>query len=75
MILRKFRKIFQKNFGFWGCDGTSNLFVERFHTFPNVLLLDSDRTSQALQFLPDDGLAVAWCQKLLRNYEKFITKS
>ena len=74
-ILRKLRKNFQKFFGFLGGDGLSNRFFERCTTLHNFWRLDSDRISWGLQFEPFDELAVDCGQKLLRNYENFMTKS
>ena len=67
---------FSKNLSdFWGGDGLSNRFFERFPTFPNFFRVKSDRLSFALQFKPYDDLTVDYAQKLLRNYEKITTKS
>ena len=74
-IRSKSENFFKKISDFGGGDGLSNRFFERFHTFPYFLRLDSDRTGQGLQFAPYDSLGVDWGQKLLRNYEKFMTKS
>ena len=64
MILRKFEKK-SKNFSdFRGGDAPSSRFFERASTFSNFLRLDSDRTSQGLQFALYDGLKVAKAQKL-----------
>ena len=59
MILRKFRKIFEKKNDFWGGDGPSNRFFERSPTLPNFWRLDPDRTGQGLQFAPSGVLRVA----------------
>ena len=59
---------------FRGGDGPSSRFFERAPTFTNFLRLDSDRTSQGLQFSPYDAHSVVLAQKLLRNYEKITTK-
>ena len=68
-------KFSKKTSDFGGGDGTLNRFFERASTFINFLRLDSDRAGQGLQFAPYDSLGVDWGQKLLRNYEKFMTKS
>ena len=68
-------KNLKKNPDFWGGDGPSNRFFERFQTFPNFLRNASDRPSLGLQFAPYEGLGVAWAQKILRNYEKNTTKT
>ena len=52
--------------------------IENFHgsgTWRHFLWHDSDGPSQDLQFEPYDDLWVALGKKLLRNYEKFMTKS
>ena len=68
-------KFSKKTSDFGGGDGTSNRFFERASTFINFWWLDPDRTAQGLQFALYGDLEVAWAQKILRNYEKFITKS
>ena len=68
-------KFSKKTSDFGGGDGTSNRFFERASTFINFWWLDPDRTGQGLQFALYGDLEVAWAQKILRNYEKFITKS
>ena len=75
MILRKLRKIFQNFFDFGGDDRPSSRFFERASTLSNFLRLASDRLSQDLQFEPYGELWVALGQKILRNYEKVMTKS
>ena len=60
---------------FGGDDGHSRRFFERASTFLNFLRLDYDRLSLGLQFEPYGDLTVAYARKLLRNYEKFMTKS
>ena len=58
-----------------GGDGFSNRFFARFHTFPHFWRPDADRTGQGLQFAPYHDNRGVMSQKLLRNYEKFMTKS
>ena len=67
---------FSKKFSdFGGGDVLSNRFFERAPTFTNFLRLAFDRPSWDLQFEPYDDLTVAYAQKILRNYEIFMTKS
>ena len=74
--LEKFVKKKFKNFSDFGV--VTDFQIENFHgsgTWRHFLWHDSDGPSQDLQFEPYDDLWVALGKKLLRNYEKFMTKS
>ena len=65
-----------KNFSDFGV--VTDFQIENFHgsgTWRHFLWHDSDGPSQDLQFEPYDDFWVALGKKLLRNYEKFMTKS
>ena len=49
MILREFRKIFEKKSDFWGGEGPSNRFFERFQTFCDLIGLRVALTKKILR--------------------------
>ena len=78
-VLSNEPKIFfskKKFFGrsFFRYDLTLGRDSERFPTFPNFFRLDPDRAGQSLQFAIYGALEVDWGKKILRNYEKNMTK-
>ena len=68
-------KFSKKKSDFGGGDGHSYRIFEFCSTLRNFLRLESDRPSQNLPFEPYGDLWVALGQKILRNYEKVMTKS